>query len=213
MRKVTFGTSAAVSAVLAWAGAAAAQEWTDAPLALDPIIVSGGLTPVPAQEFGRAVSIVTAEELERSQTQYVADALRALPGVAVSRTGGVGGLTQVRIRGAEGNHTVVLIDGVEASAPENGEFDFGGLLTADIARIEVLRGPQSAIYGSNAIGGVISITTKQAEVEGTSYAAQAEAGTDGTVGGQLAARLLTDRANVSLSVAARDVGGYDTVAG
>ncbi len=205
MRKLTLAAAAACLG----AGAAQAQEWTDAPLQLDPIIVSGGLTPVPAQEFGRAVSVITADDLARSQTQYVADALRALPGVAVSRTGGVGGQTQVRIRGAEGNHTVVLIDGVEASAPENGEFDFGGLLTADIARIEVLRGPQSAVYGSNAIGGVISITTKEAETEGMSYDASAEAGTDGTVGGLLAARLLTDRANLSLSVAARDVGGYD----
>lgn len=200
---------AAISAACLCAGAVQAQEWTDEPLQLDPIIVSGGLTPVPAAEFGRAVSVLTADELERSQTQYVADALRALPGVSVSRAGGLGGQTEVRIRGAEGNHTVVLIDGVEASAPENGEFDFGGLLTADIARIEVLRGPQSAIYGSNAIGGVISITTKDATTPGTSYAASAEAGTDGTVGGLLAVRRLTERANLSLSVAARDVGGFD----
>lgn len=199
----------AISTACLCTGGAGAQEWTGEPLQLDPIIVSGGLTPVPAAEFGRAVSVVTAEELERSQTQYVADALRALPGVSVSRTGGAGGFTQVRLRGAEGNHTVVLIDGVEASAPENGEFDFGGLLTADIARIEVLRGPQSAVYGSNAIGGVISITTKDATTPGTSYAASAEAGTDGTVGGLLAVRRLTDRANLSLSLAARDVGGFD----
>lgn len=205
MRKVALASSAACFC----ATVAHTQEWTTEPVQLDPIIISGGLTPVPAQQFGRAVSVVTAEELERSQTQYLADALRALPGVSVSRTMGVGGLTQVRLRGAEGNHTVVLIDGVEASAPENGEFDFGGLLTADIARIEVLRGPQSAIYGSNAIGGVISITTKVAEVEGPSYLASAEVGTDGTVGGLLAARLLTERLNLSLSVAARDVGGYD----
>ncbi len=202
-------TTLAVSTLALAATSASAQEWTDEPLALDPIIVSGGLTPVPAREFGRAVSVVTAEDLARSQTQYVADALRGLPGVAVSRTGGAGGLTQVRLRGAESNHTVVLIDGVEASAPENGEFDFGGLLTADIARIEVLRGPQSAVYGSNAIGGVISITTKQATAPGMSYSSQAEVGSDGTVGGQLAARLLTERANLSLSIAARDVGGYD----
>ena len=205
MRRSIIATTAACLC----AGGAQAQEWTGDPLQLDPIIVSGGLTPVPARQFGRAVSVITAEELQRSQTQYVADALRALPGVAVSAAGSAGGQTQVRIRGAESNHTVVLIDGVEASAPENGEFDFGGLLTADIARIEVLRGPQSALYGSNAIGGVISITTKRAETEGMSYAAQAEVGSDGTLGGQLAARHLTERANLSLSVAARDLGGYD----
>ena len=199
-----------VSAAASLAGAAEAQEWTTGEtLELDPIIVSGGLTPVPAEEFGRAVSVVTAEDLARSQVAFAADALRALPGVTVTRTGATGGVTAVRIRGAESNHTVVLIDGVDVSAPENGEFDFGGLLAADIARIEVLRGPQSAIYGSNAIGGVISITTKDAEVAGTSYAANAEAGTDGTVGGLIAVRRLTERANLSLSVAARDVGGFD----
>jgi vitamin B12 transporter len=198
-----------MSAVWLCAGGLQAQEWTGDPLVLDPIIVSGGLTPVPAEEFGRAVSVVTADDLERRQTQYLADALRGLPGVSVSRTGGAGGVTGVRIRGAEGNHTVVLIDGIEAATPENGEFDFGGLLAADIARIEVLRGPQSAVYGSNAIGGVVSITTRDAEVAGTSYESSAEVGTDGTVGGLLAVRRLTDRANLSLSVAARDVDGYD----
>ena len=168
MRKLTGAASAAVSAAaLCHAVAAGAQEWTGEPLQLDPIIVSGGLTPVPAERYGRAVSVVTAEDLDRSQTVYVSDALRALPGVAVSRTGGYGGATAVRIRGAEDNHTVVLVDGVEVAAPETGAYDFGGLLTADIARIEVLRGPQSAIYGSNAIGGVISITTKDAEAAGT----------------------------------------------
>ncbi|PZQ52418.1 MAG: TonB-dependent receptor [Rhodovulum sulfidophilum] len=207
MRTTIVAVSAAILAQTTLG--AEAQDWTDAPLELDPIIVSGGLTPVPAEQFGRAVSVVTAEDLARRQTTYVADALRALPGVAVSRTGGYGGQTQVRIRGAEGNHTVVLIDGIEASAPENGEFDFGGLLTADIARIEVLRGPQSAIYGSNAIGGVISITTKQAEAAGTRYEASTEVGTDGTVAGLLAARRLTERANLSFSLAGRDVGGYD----
>jgi len=210
MRKLTGAASAAVSAAaLCHAVAAGAQEWTGEPLQLDPIIVSGGLTPVPAERYGRAVSVVTAEDLDRSQTVYVSDALRALPGVAVSRTGGYGGATAVRIRGAEDNHTVVLVDGVEVAAPETGAYDFGGLLTADIARIEVLRGPQSAIYGSNAIGGVISITTKDAEAAGTTWEASAEAGTDGTAGGLLAVRRLTDRANLSLAVAARDVGGYD----
>lgn len=199
----------AASTALLAAGAATAQDAVDGILELDPIIVSGGLTPVPAAEFGRAVSVVTAEDLARSQDAYVADALRALPGVSVTRSGATGGVTQVRIRGSESNHVVVLIDGVDVSAPETGEYDFGGLLSADIARIEVLRGPQSAIYGSNAIGGVISITTKRADTAGTTYSGSAEVGSDGTVAGTAAVRHLTDRADLALAVAGRDVRGFD----
>ena len=89
-----------------------------------------------------------------------AEALRSLPGVAVGRSGGVGNLTQVRIRGAEGNHTLVLIDGIEANNIADGEFDFSNLSAEDIERIEVIRGPMSGLYGSNAVGGVINIITR-----------------------------------------------------
>src|SRR5258706_14246843 len=104
---------------------------------------------VPAETVGTALTVVTGEQLRRHQVRQAADALRSLPGVSVNQTGGSAGLTQVRIRGAEANHTLVLIDGVEANAGTNGEFDFSDLLTEDIERIEVLRGPQSALYGSN----------------------------------------------------------------
>lgn len=109
---------------------------------------------------GNAVSVVTGDDLRRQQVRHVADALRSLPGVSVSRTGGNAGLTQVRIRGAEGNQTVVIIDGIEANQSGDGEFDFSNLLADDIDRIEVLRGVQSGLYGSGAIGGVINIVTR-----------------------------------------------------
>ena len=95
-----------------------------------------------------------ARNCARQQVRHAADALRSLPGVSVSRTGGFGSLTQVRIRGAEGNHTLVLIDGIEANSTTDGEFDFSNLSVEDIERIEVIRGPMSGLYGSNAIGGV-----------------------------------------------------------
>jgi len=189
-----------------FAASASAQE---APARLAPIVVSGGLTPIPADDYGRAHSIVTAEEIERRQIVYLADALRALPGVSVNRTGSQGGLTQVRLRGAEGNHTLVIIDGIEAGDPAQGEYVFGGLLAADVARIEVLRGPQSALYGANALGGVISITTKTASKRGVLTSGSVEAGTDETVAGQAALRFRGDVTALSLSVAAQDVGGYD----
>jgi len=113
-----------------------------------------------SEKIGSAVTVVTGAELEARKVRHAAEALRSLPGVHVSQSGGFGNLTQIRIRGAEGNHTKVLIDGIETSDTANNEFDFSNLLTADIERIEVLRGGHSGIYGSEAIGGVINIITK-----------------------------------------------------
>ena len=115
---------------------------------------------VPIEQIGAAVTVVTRKDLENRQVRYAADALRSLPGVEVSQSGGIGNLTQVRIRGAEANQTLVLIDGVEANNPTDGEFDFSNLATADIERIEIIRGPMSGVYGSSAVGGVINIITR-----------------------------------------------------
>lgn len=110
---------------------------------------------------GTAVTVVTGEELRQQQVRSPVEALRGLPGVSVGRTGGFGGLSQVRIRGAEANHTLVLVDGIEANNPGDGEFDFSNLVGGEeIERIEVLRGPQSALYGTGAIGGIVNIVTK-----------------------------------------------------
>lgn len=154
---------------------------------LDGIVIEGGSLsgePTDASKVGASVSVVTREDLERRQVRNAGDALRTVPGVAVSRTGGFGSLTQVRLRGAEGNHTLVLIDGVEVNDTNNGEFDFSDLLVDSIERIEVIRGPQSGIYGSNALGGVINIITRSgkgpaqvtAKIEGGSFATRHFAG-------------------------------------
>ena len=93
------------------------------------------------------------------------DALSTVPGLNVVQTGGPGGQTSVFMRGTNSNHVKVLIDGIDVSDPSTpgGAFDYAHLLTGDVERIEVLRGPQSGLYGSDAIGGVISITTKKGE--------------------------------------------------
>ncbi len=195
---------AATLAVLP-ADAARAQDVFELP----EIVVSGGLTAILATSFGRAFSVLTEAQIARLGTAHVADLLRALPGVSVSQSGGAGGPTQVRLRGAEGNHTVVLIDGVRVAAPETGEYDFGGLLAADIARIEVLRGPQSALFGANAIGGVILITTRAAAAGGGGGAVRAEVGADGTLAGEIALGHRAERLALGLSVARRSVGGFD----
>jgi vitamin B12 transporter len=122
-----------------------------------------GTGGIPLDRVGTAVSVVTGEELRQRQVPSVADALRALPGVSVNHAGTFTGQTQVRIRGGEGNHTLVMIDGVEANTGSTGELDFSHLSTGDIERIEVLRGPQSGLYGSGAIGGVVNIVTRSGE--------------------------------------------------
>ena len=140
------------------APATAAEE----PVRLPPVVVSASATPVQAREVGSAVTVITAEQIERQQVRSLADVLRQVPGVALSRSGPTGSQTQVRIRGAEANHTLVLMDGVELNDPSGAsEFDFGNMVASDVERIEILRGPQSALYGSEAIGGVINIITKR----------------------------------------------------
>jgi len=128
---------------------------------LDEVIVVATRLPVPAAKVGNSVSVIDRGEIEASQAIAVSDLLASLPGVGVTRSGGPGSLTTLRIRGAEGDHTLVLIDGVQINDPSStgGGFDFGNLLVGDISRIEVLRGAQSTLYGSQAIGGVVNIIT------------------------------------------------------
>jgi vitamin B12 transporter len=124
------------------------------------IVVTGTATPVAYEKIGNTVSIIGSEAIEARGSAYLQDVLREVPGVAVSQSGSFGAQTAVRIRGAEGNHVLVLVNGVEVSAIGSGEFDFSSLLASNIERVEVLRGPQSGLYGSNALAGVINVITK-----------------------------------------------------
>ena len=147
---------------------------------------------VPVSQLGASVTVLDAKTVEKRQTRIVSDILRDVPGLAVNRTGGIGSLTQVRVRGSEGNHVLVLIDGIKASDPYYGEFDFGTLIADPEAKVEVLRGQQSSLYGSDAIGGVIQyITLTGAEAPG--FTARAEGGSFGTyTGGARAAGVSGD---------------------
>lgn len=132
-------------------------------------------------DFTGSALVITSEQLEARQTRDIADVLRDVPGVAVA---GIAGQTQVRLRGSEGNHVLVLVDGIEVSDPFAGEFDIG-TLQADIgARVEVLRGPQSALYGPDAIGGVIAYESASGRAR-PGFAARLEGGTDDTINGAL----------------------------
>ncbi len=180
MQKWVFWAGVAALALTGHARGQNANSEDDSVTLLDRILVTDGLTPVEQEKSGRAFTVITGEQLEKNQIRYVADALRFVPGFSVSRTGSFGGMTQVRVRGAEANHLLVMVDGVEVSETSSGEFDFGSLLVDDIDRIEVLRGPQSTFWGSNATAGVVNIITRRGERDGFRATARSEVGTDGT---------------------------------
>ena len=174
------------------------------------IVVTGTMSPVTLERLGHSLTLIDAAAIERSRVAYLADLLRTVPGVSVNRSGSFGAPTQVRIRGGEGNHTLVLIDGVEVSAIGEGEFDFASLLAGQIERVEVLRGPQSGLYGSNALAGVVSIVTKGAE--GAPFAGAVEAGSFGTVLARGSATVKEGADFLSLSGAFRSTDGISTAA-
>lgn len=148
-----------------------------APAESAEIVITASRSPRPLDQVGEAVSVLATPEIERLQSNNVVDLLRTLPGVSVTRTGGIGTATSVFIRGAESDQTVALIDGVKLNDPSTpgGGFNFGNLLTGNIARIELVRGSQSVIWGSQAIGGVVNLITR-APTEDLALNARAEAG-------------------------------------
>ncbi|RKR03706.1 TonB-dependent receptor plug domain-containing protein [Maricaulis maris] len=125
----------------------------------DVVYVTAARIALPADQATSSVTLLDAAMLEARGAPFAADALRAVPGLAVSRSGAPGSLTQIRARGAEANHVLVLIDGVEASNPFTGEADFSHYVFDDLASIEVARGEQSALWGADAIGGVIRLNS------------------------------------------------------
>lgn len=179
---------------------------------LDQVVVSATGTPTPAREIASSVTVVTAQEIEQQQRRTLPQALAAVPGLNVVQIGGPGGQTSVFMRGTNSNHVKVLIDGIEANDPStpNRSFDFGSMLTDDIERIEILRGPQSGLYGANAIGGVISITTRRGEGP-PKVTARVEAGSHGTFNQAAGFSGGDDRFNYAFNVAHMRSDSTDSV--
>lgn len=132
---------------------------------LDDIVITANRTPIEINKVGATVEVVDGEELARHSQTFVKDYLDRLPGVTVTQNGPPGSVSNIQIRGALGQYVKVLIDGIDLTdlAAPQAVTSFEHLLVGDIERIEVLKGAQSTLYGSEAIGGVISITTKRAE--------------------------------------------------
>lgn len=128
----------------------------------DTVVVAATRIPTPESEVASSMTVIDADEIAAKQSRTLPDLLKDVPGLNLVRTGGPGGRSSVFIRGTNSNHTKVLVDGIDVSDPgsADGAFDFSRFLTQDIQTVEILRGPQSGLYGSDAIGGVINIITK-----------------------------------------------------
>ena len=169
------------------------------PAELEPVVVSASRVPIPVEQLGSSVTVIEREEIERRGVRFLGELLREVPGVSVARSGGVGAQAQVRIRGAEANHVLVLIDGVEANdASLSDEFSFAHLLLNNVERVEIVRGPHSSIWGSDSVAGVINVVT--ARSGNGAHRAYAEAGSRNTFQGGAALDWDFDRGALDLSV-------------
>jgi vitamin B12 transporter len=159
--RIFLSVSASLSSALSLIGAAAAFAGDNG--GLEEIVVTATRSEQPVSKIGNSVTVLSAQDVQNSQKTVLSDLLSGTPGVTVTRNGGLGQTTFLRIRGAETDQTVVLFDGVKLNDPSSpgGGYDFANLVTNDFARIEILRGPQSTLWGSQAIGGVVNIITPE----------------------------------------------------
>jgi len=176
---------------------------------LDTITVAASAEPVALSRTGASVDVLTGAELETAPLSFGALVSR-LPGVTLISTGGLGAVTDLRLRGLPGAYLGTRIDGIDVSDPSAPQlqFDFGTLTTAGLSRIEVLRGSQSALYGSEAVAGVIDITSWRPEHDGTSGRVSLEGGSMGTLRAAGSAGVKSDRAELALSLSRTLTDGF-----
>lgn len=145
----------------------------------DTVVVTPTREAAPAGQIAASVTTFTREDIERRGSMLISDLVRQTPGVAVIQTGGAGSVTSFFLRGGESSYTKVLLDGIPLNEP-GGTFNFGGLTTTNLARVEVVRGAQSALFGSDAMSGVIQLVTNKGMTAKPSFVGSAETGTYGT---------------------------------
>jgi vitamin B12 transporter len=181
---------------------------------LGTIVVSPSLSPVDVANTGATVEVIEGEDLTDADTSLIQTLSRA-PGVTFSANGGLGTNTTIRIRGLGNKYVGVRIDGIDITDPSTTQtaFNFGGLNAAGLGRIEILKGSQSAIYGSEAIAGVVDITTARADGPGFSGTANLEFGSFGTRSGGLTLSQASERGEISLSYSSLQSDGISARAG
>jgi vitamin B12 transporter len=168
-------TATMAGAILAAVGSRAEETETTK---MSDVLVTATRTPVDPATVGSSVSVVTSEEITARSLTTVTEALRTVPGVTVVSQSGGGSIASVFIRGHNSNQTKVMLNGVKLNSNAGGGYDFSNLVVDDIDRIEVVRGPQSALYGSDSVGGVINIITKTPE-HGVHGSAEVAMGVEG----------------------------------
>lgn len=173
------------------------------------VIVTATRLPSAAEDIP-GVRVIGEEEIETRQSVFAMDVLNTVPGLSVFRTGGAGGSTSIRMRGAESDKTLVLIDGIPVNDPSlpDGGYDMSALDLSDVKRIEILAGPQGSIWGSDAIGGVVSFTTR--ELDG--WRAQVEAGSFGAARASAAFGMADDGQAFGVAVSGYRTDGISAVA-
>jgi len=179
---------------------------------LDEIVVTAYRSPTDITKSGSAITVIPGDKINNASPGSLVDVLRQVPGLTVTQSGGPGGATEVSIRGAEAGHTLVMIDGVRVNDPASARnsFDFAVFSPTDIERIEILRGPQSALYGSDALGGVINIITRK-RTGAMSMTVAAEGGSYDTFAGNAAAGGSIGPVSLSVSGTLFDTNGFSRV--
>ncbi|MXO90598.1 TonB-dependent receptor [Altererythrobacter aquaemixtae] len=176
----------------------------------DVITVTATGNASEVEDTGQAVTIIGREEIEEVQGADLTRVLERAPGVAISRNGGIGGVTSVRVRGAEAEQLLVIVDGVRVADPASpsGGFDFGNLTTGNLDKIDLLRGSNSTIWGSDAVGGVLVATTR----DETGFAASAEYGARDTIFGTATGGVQTDQFYIGASGSYLTTDGFSAAA-
>ncbi len=194
--------AAGLAAAVGLAGGAEAQETRT----VEPVVVTATKVPTPPEQIGAAVTVITEDELRTFEYEDVTEALRQVPGLEVQRSGGPGKLTTLRIRGAGSNQVQVLVDGMRVSSPTSGLADLSELSLDAVERIEVIRGPQSTLYGADAIGGVVNIITRKGQGPPRGFV-HVEGGSDDTWRERVGVSGSWQRFSYSLSGSRLDRGG------
>lgn len=179
----------------------------------NPIIVSASRLETRASDVASAVTVIDSEEIQKGQYTTVLQALRKVPGLDLVQTGGAGGNVAAFLRGANSEHTLVLLDGIELNNPASPSraYNLANLTLENVERIEIIRGPQSMLYGSDAMGGVINIITKRAE-QGASVRVSSEAGAYNTFNQVAQVAYGSDRVESTTGVTRQDVGNISAAA-
>ena len=177
----------------------------------DAVIVTGTRFESAAERLPASVSTVERADIELEGVATLSEALADLPGVTVAQSGPAGSLTSVFLRGANSKHTLALLDGIRLNDPSsaNGIFNFGSELVGDAARVEVVRGPLSSVYGSDAVGGAVNVIPRRGGETAFEPYAEIAAGELSTVRGLIGAAGATERARYGVTVEAMETEGYD----